>query len=147
MKTDLNHRLARPVVLTLLISLATLSGMKADTPLEKNMERMKKACQELSLGLEKPQENSQATYLTLAGIIKTSAIEARDLVPKSAAALPPDQKAAMIKSYKESMGVFVGSVDGLIQNIKDSKWEEARKDIVGLKNEMKDGHREFRKDK
>jgi soluble cytochrome b562 len=60
--------------------------------------------------------------------------------------MPPDQKAEMGKSYQADMDGFVVSVDGLIRNLRDSKWDEARKDIANLKNEMRDGHREFRKD-
>ena len=60
--------------------------------------------------------------------------------------LPPDQKTALVKSYRESMDDFVGSVDALINNIQGAKWDEARKDLSLLKSEMKDGHREFRKD-
>ena len=52
----------------------------------------------------------------------------------------------MVKFYQADMDGFVVSVDGLIRNLRDSKWDEARKDIANLKNEMRDRHREFRKD-
>ncbi|MEI6789210.1 MAG: cytochrome b562 [bacterium] len=107
---------------------------------------MKKAYKELSLRLEKPQESGQGAYVALAESIKASAIQAREFVPKLAAKLPPDQKAAMVKSFQADMDQLVASVDGLIRNLKESKWDEARKDIANLKNEMRDGHREFRKD-
>jgi hypothetical protein len=41
---------------------------------------------------------------------------------------------------------FVDSVDRLIGNIGAGKWDETLKDMSGLKSEMKDGHREFRKE-
>ena len=132
--------------MVLVASLATLSWMKADSPLEECMQHMKKAYKELSLGLEKPQESGQSAYLSLAQSIKTSALQAREFVPKLAAKLPPDQKAAMVKAYQADIDGLVVSLDGLIRNLKDSKWEEARKDMANLKNEMRDGHREFRKD-
>ena len=131
----------------MLVVLLTMPfGMKADSPLENSMEHMKKAYKELSIGLEKPQASSQSAYLALAGTIKSSALQAREFIPKLAVSLPPDQKAAMVKSYRESMDNFVVSVDGLIENLKAEKWDEARKDAANLKNEMRDGHREFRKD-
>ena len=146
MKTSFRPRFAHAAILLLALSLATLTVASADSPLEKCMERMKKAYKSLSLGLEKPQESSQSTYVALAETIKSSAIESRDFVPKQAEKLPPDQKAAMVKSFREDLNDFVGSVDGLIQNLKAGKWEEARKDMANLKNEMKDGHRDFRKE-
>ena len=146
MKTALKFRLSHPALLVLVASLATLSWVKADSPLEECMQHMKKAYKDLSLGLEKPQESGQSAYLSLAESIKTSALKAREFVPKLAAKLPPDQKAAMVKSYQADMDGFVASVDGLIRNLKENKWDEARKDIANLKNEMRDGHREFRKD-
>ena len=146
MKTVLKFRLSHPALMVLVASLATLSWMKADSPLEERMQHMKKAYKELSLGLEKPQESGQSAYLSLAQSIKTSALQAREFVPKLAAKLPPDQKAAMVKAYQADIDGLVVSLDGLIRNLKDSKWEEARKDMANLKNEMRDGHREFRKD-
>ncbi|MEI8309379.1 MAG: cytochrome b562 [Verrucomicrobiota bacterium] len=146
MKTASRPRFAHPAILLLALSLATLSVASADSPLEKCMERMKKAYKALALGLEKPQESNQSTYVSLAETIKSSATESRDFVPKLAESLPPDQKTAMVKSFREDMDSFVVSVDGLIQNLKASKWEEANKDMANLKNEMRDGHREFRKD-
>ena len=146
MNTASKPRLVHSAILMLVLSLVTLSVAKADSPIEKHMEHMKKAYKELSLGLENPQESNQAAYLTLAETIKSSALQARDFVPELAAKLPPDQKAAMVKSYRESLDDFVVSVDGLIKNLKGGKWDEARKDAANLKNEMRDGHREFRRD-
>jgi len=126
--------------------MAALTFAIADSPLEMSMQQIKKAYKDLSLGLDKPLETNKDIYLSLAGTIKSSALKARDLVPEMAGKLPPDQKTALVKSYRESMDDFVGSVDALINNIQGAKWDEARKDLSLLKSEMKDGHREFRKD-
>lgn len=126
-------------------SLAALAVAAAGTPLEKNMERMKKAYRELSLGLEKPQDGNQSAYVSLAETIRAAALESRDLVPALAANLPPDKKEAMVKAYRADMEDFVGSVDTLIGHLKAGNWAESRKDMANMKNEMKDSHREFRK--
>lgn len=44
------------------------------------------------------------------------------------------------------MDDLIAGIDALIQNIQAAKWDEARKDISALKSDMKDGHREFRKE-
>jgi soluble cytochrome b562 len=146
MKSSLTTRMLRPATLMIVLSIATLCWAKADTPLDGAMEQMKKAYKALSLGLETPQASNQDSYVSLAGTIKSSALKARDLVPELAAKLPPEEKAAMVKAYREAMDDFVVSVDALINNLKDAKWDEARKDMASLKSEMRDGHREFRKD-
>jgi len=139
-------RFPRPALLLLVFWLAALAGAKTDSPLEMSMQQIKKAYKDLVAGLDKPIETNKATYLSLAGTIKTSAMKARELVPEMAAKLPPDQQAAMVKSFRESMADFLVSVDALIKNIQDAKWDEARKDLSLLKSEMKDGHREFRRE-
>ena len=138
--------LPHSALLLLVFWMAALAGAKADSPLEKSMQQMKKAYKDLGAGLDKPLESNKETYLSLAETIKSSALKARDLVPEMAGKLPPDQKASMVKSYRESMDDFVGSVDALIKNIQDAKWDEARKDLSLLKSDMKDGHREFRRE-
>ena len=139
-------RLPCPALFLLVFWLAALAGAKADSPLEMSMQQIKKAYKELALGLDKPVDSNKDTYLSLAGTIKSSAMKARELVPEMAGKLPPDQKGAMVKSYQESMDDFVGSVDALIKNIQDAKWDEARKDLSLLKSDMKDGHREYRRE-
>ena len=110
------------------------------------MKQMGKAYKELSQRLSKPVDSDKSVYLALAETLKSAALSARDLVPEAATKLPEDQKAAMVKSYRESMEDFVDSVDRLIGNIGAGKWDETLKDMSGLKSEMKDGHREFRKE-
>ena len=136
----------RLAALLLFCSLFALPGLQADTTLEKSMKQMGKAYKELSQRLSKPVDSDKSVYLALAETLKSAALSARDLVPEATTKLPEDQKAAMVKSYRESMEDFVASVDRLIGNIGAGKWDETLKDMSGLKSEMKDGHREFRKE-
>ena len=136
----------RPALLLIVCWMATLACVRADSPLELSMKQMKKAYKELSTDLEKPLDSEKGNYVTLAETLKSSAQKARDLVPEAAAELPADKKAAMVKSYRESMDDLITGIDSLIQNLQAAKWDEARKDISALKSDMKDGHREFRKD-
>ena len=136
----------RPALLLIVCWMATLACVRADSPLELSMKQMKKAYKELSTDLEKPLDSEKGNYVTLAETLKSSAQKARDLVPEAAAELPADKKAAMVKSYRESMDDLITGIDSLIQNLQAAKWDEARKDISALKSDMKDGHREFRKE-
>lgn len=136
----------RPALLLIVCWMAALACVRADSSLELSMKQMKKAYKELAANLDKPQEADKGNYLTLAETLKSSAQKARDLVPEAAEELPADKKAAMVKSYRESMDDLIAAIDSLIQNIQAAKWDEARKDISALKSDMKDGHREFRKE-
>jgi hypothetical protein len=127
-----------------LFTLASFTVAKGDTPLEGSMKKISKAYKQLALDLKQPLDANKGDYLALANTIKTESQTARALVPKKAAALPPDQQATMVTAYQKSMDDFSASVDVLIQEITDSKWDDANKQIAALKMEEDDGHKAFR---
>jgi soluble cytochrome b562 len=131
-------------VLISLFALTVSTAVKADTPLEISMKHMSKAYKQLALDLQQPQDANKSDYLTLAGTLKTAAENARGLVPKKAAALPTDQQTTMVTAYQKSMDDLIKSIDALTQDLQGSQWDEARKIMASLKQQMMDGHKAFR---
>ncbi len=133
------------VTLFCLLCLATFSFSNgATTPLESSMKKMGKAYKQLSLDLKTPQDAGKPDYLALAATLKSEAQTARGFVPAKAAALPPDQQAAMVAAYQKSIDELSASIDVLSQEIQDGKWADATKQIDTLKQQMFAGHKEFR---
>jgi soluble cytochrome b562 len=145
--TSFPLRTLRLVASFLLLAAFCAGGGRAiaDTPLEISMQHMKKAYKELSLDLQQPQDSAKPDYLNLAAALKAEGLKARADVPKIADGMTADQKAAMVTAYQKSMDTFVQSVDVLSQDLQQSQWDAARKQMDLLKQEMIDGHKQFRK--
>jgi len=139
----MNSRFFIPVLIGLFCLTSSVTA-NADTALEISMKQMSKAYKELALDLQQPLDANKSDYLALTGTLKTSAQTARGLVPKKAAALPPDQQAVMVTAYQKSMDNLVQSIDGLTQAIQNSQWDDARKIMADIKQQMMDGHKAFR---
>jgi len=130
--------------LVCLLSLATFSIARAETPLETSMKHIAKAYHQLVTDLKAPQDASKADYVALATTMKTEAQTARGLVPKKAADLPADQQATMVTAYQKSMDDFSAAIDVLIQDLQAGQWDAANKQLAALKMQEDDGHKKFR---
>ena len=117
---------------------------KADTPLETAMKQMSSAYKELSFDLQQPHDENKVHYLALTATLKTEAQTSLGLVPKKVATLPVDQQAAMVKAYQKSMGDLIQWIDLLTQDIQNSQWDDARKVMAAIKQQMTYGHKDFR---
>jgi hypothetical protein len=116
----------------------------ADTPLETSMKHMSRAYKALSFDLQQPSDAHRGDYLQLAGELKTEAQTSRGLVPKKVDTLPADQQGAMVKAYQKSMDNLSRWIDLLTQDIQSSHWDEARKVMAAIKQQMISGHKDFR---
>lgn len=139
----MKSRLFLPVPVLLLYA-ALFVAAHAKTPLETSMKKMSSAYKELNLDLQQPTDADKAHYLQLAGTMKTEAQTSRTLVPKKAGALPADQQATMVKAYQKSMDDLIQGIDALTQDLQNSQWDDARKVMAALKQQMMQGHKDFR---
>jgi Cytochrome b562 len=124
--------------------LAIFATANADTLLETAMKQMSSAYKELSFDLQQPHDDNKAHYLALAGTLKTEAETSRGLVPKKVATLPADQQGAMVKAYQKSIDGLIRWIDSLTQDIQKSQWDDARKIMGAIKQQMIYGHKDFR---
>jgi soluble cytochrome b562 len=133
-------------VVTLLLYLSAFAAANADTdtPLEIAMRRMSGAYKELSFDLKQPSGANKLHYLALAGTLKAQAQTSRRLVPEKAEALPASQQAAMVKAYQQRIDYLIEWIDSLAQDIQKSQWDEARKAMAAIRQQMIYGHKDFR---
>ena len=128
-----------------LISLALVSAVRAETPLEISMKHIAKAYHQLVADLKQPVDASKPDYLALAATMKTETEKARGFVPKKAAELPADQQAAMVTAFQKSIDDLSASIDVLSQDLQAGQWDAANKQLATLKMQEDDGHKAFRK--
>ena len=108
------------------------------------MKQMSRAYKELALDLQQPHDGEQEHYLALVLALKNGAETSRGLVPQKAAALAPAQQAAMVKAYQKSLDDLMRWIDALSQDIQNREWDDARKVMAAIKQQMTYGHRDFR---
>jgi len=125
-------------------SLFVANGAWADTALDKSMQQLGKAYKELANDLKQPDETKKSEYLALAATMKDQAKAAHDLEPKLAKTLPPDQRDNMTASYRKDMDKFAQDIDGLSDALNQAKWDDARKLMETLKQDMFSGHKQYR---
>jgi cytochrome c556 len=136
-----------PLLPVVVIFFVAAHGAWAGTGLEQSMKQMAGAYRELSDDLKQPQDAGKDQYLALAATIKDQAKAAHDLVPKLAQSLPADQRDAMVQAYQKDMDQFMQNVDSLSDALKNGKWDDARELMTTLRQEMVDGHKQYRAQK
>ena len=139
----MNARSFIPALIALSYFIVVVAA-NASTQLESAMKQMSSAYKELSFDLQQPHDANKDHYLALAGTLKAEARTSLGLVPKKADTLPADQQGAMVKAYQKSMGDLIQWIDSLTQDIQNSQWDDARKVMATIKQQMTYGHKDFR---
>ncbi len=127
--------------------LAPVFGQEAPqgkTPLEAVMRQMGVTFKSLGTDLKQPQDEAKGDYLKLVQALREESVKSRDLAPKAAALLPADQQPAFVEAYRKDMDKFIASVDVLGAAVQEGRWDDARKTLDDLKQQMGDGHRAYR---
>jgi cytochrome c556 len=138
---------AFPLFLMGVLLFMTADDAGAGTALEQSMKQMGTAYKELSDDLKQPQDAGKDQYLALVATIRDQAKMARDQTPRLAQTLPADQRDAMVQAYQKDMDKFMQDVDSLGDALKNSQWDDARKLMGALSQEMFDGHKQYRAQK
>lgn len=137
----------KSTVASLLCFLFLSIAVQADTPLEKKMDAMKKQYKELSKSLEAPVEEQKEKYQKSAETLRDLMKESRTLSPEKAETIPADKRAAFIEGYQKAMDQSITTLDNLIKAIQASNWTEAKAEFNKLKEQQKEGHKEYRSEK
>ncbi|MCE0523461.1 MAG: cytochrome b562 [Methylacidiphilales bacterium] len=132
------------ITLFCLFCMANFSSAMAGAPLEASMKLMSIAYKQLALDLKQPTDAGKPDYLALAATMKKESLTARGLVPKKVANLPADQQAAMVADYQKSIDALGVTIDALTQDLQNSQWDDATKQMAAIKQQMSNGHKKFR---
>jgi soluble cytochrome b562 len=133
-----------PLALRSMALLSSATIRAADTPLEGQMDVMKKAFKALAKSMEAPVATEQKTYLEEIAKLHDAAVKARELTPDKATQIPEAERPAFLKAYVQQMDVTIAAIDGLQKAVAAADWPAAQKQIGDLKQDQKKGHTEFR---
>ena len=134
-----------PAVLALLAILPA-APVRADSPLGKQMGKMKSANRDLKAALEAPSDARKPEYLALVAKLRAAAVASKELTPRKAAEIPAGDRDKFLEEYRKAMDDLVALIDELQQSIAEGKWEDANEQMALIKQAQREGHEEFRSD-
>ena len=129
-----------------LLSVALGQAVQADTPLEKQMNQMRRSFKELKKAMEAPVEADKQKYLGWVADLKKAAEESKTLEPEKTERVPVEQKTAFLEGYRSKMEEMIGQIDQLGQAIEAGKWAEAKSLIGQINQVQREGHGKYRSD-
>jgi soluble cytochrome b562 len=112
------------------------------TPLGKKMSAINTAFKAVGRQIDDPSKN--AATLEQIAIIETNAKAAMALEPEKKGQVPAADQAKFMAGYKDGMKALLVTVDKLKTAVKAGKNTEAVAIIDEMKQEQKDGHKEYR---
>ena len=116
------------------------------TELGEHMEKVGGAFRRLNKQVADPAKNEDS--LKQVHIIRTNAEAVLNLKPEKMADIPEADRAAFLAKYQEQMKKFIGDVEKLEAALKAGKNDEATVLVKKtMKQDMDEGHKEFRKKK
>ena len=139
MKSPLRHPLL--IVLSILTCAATL---RADSPLESQMDKMKYAFRGLRTALEAPVDSDRDKYVALVDKLREASVKSKDLEPEKTETIPDDKRAEFLEGYRQSMDDLIALIDQLKGQLAAGDWDAARGQIDLINQSQRDGHKEFR---
>jgi soluble cytochrome b562 len=116
----------------------------ADSPLEIQMNQMRKSFRELKKAMAAPAEADKQKYLVWVADLKSAAEASKTMEPEKTSKVPSEQKTAFLEGYRRKMDELTEEIDSLGKAIEAGKWEEA-KALVGQINQVqREGHQKYR---
>lgn len=112
------------------------------TPLGKKMSAMNTAFKAVGRQIEDPSKN--ASTLAQLDIIETNAKAALAMDPEKKAKVPAADQAKFVAGYQAGMKEFLVTVEKLRAAVKAGKNAEALAIIDAMKDQQRDGHKEYR---
>jgi len=120
------------------------SGLQADSPLETQMNKMRRSFKELKKAMEAPVEADKQKYLGWVADLKKASEEAKTMEPEKAEKVPADQQKAFLEGYRSKMEESIELTDELGKAIEAGKWTEAKALIGQINQVQREGHSKYR---
>lgn len=132
---------------SLLLAIALVAPLHADSPLEKKMETMKRAFKELKVGLQDPAKADKAKLIAAADKLRQAAVDSKNYEPEKTKEIPADKRAEFLAGYKQEMDELIEQIDELKTYLNEGKWAEASEQLTAINQAQRDGHKEYRSEK
>ena len=135
----------RLLIQILALGLFFLPGfLQADSPLEIQMNKMRRSFKELKKAMEAPVEADKQRYLGWVADLKKASEAAKTMEPEKTEKIPADQQKTFLEGYQSKMEESIELTDELGKAIEAGKWAEA-KTLIGQINQVQsEGHNKYR---
>jgi len=130
--------------LVFLAALAFCFSVHADSPLEKQMNQMRRSFKELKKAMDAPVEADKQKYLGWVADLKKASEEAKTMEPEKTEKVPSDQQKAFLEGYRSKMEESIELTDELGKAIEAGKWAEAKTLIGQINQVQREGHSKYR---
>jgi len=130
--------------LVFLAALAFCFSVHADSPLEKQMNQMRRSFKELKKAMDAPVEADKQKYLGWVADLKKASEEAKTMEPEKTEKVPADQQKAFLEGYRSKMEESIELTDELGKAIEAGKWAEAKALIGQINQVQREGHSKYR---
>lgn len=124
--------------------MACAAPLRADSPLETQMDEMKYAFRGLRTGLQEPVDADKDKYVSLAEQLRDAAVKSKDYEPEKTGNIPADKRAEFLEGYRQSIDDLIALIDQLKTQLAAGDWAAARSQIDLINQSQRDGHKEFR---
>ena len=131
-------------LLAILLSVALGQALQADSPLEKQMNQMRRSFKELKKAMEAPVEADKQKYLGWVADLKKASEEAKTMEPEKTEIVPADQQKAFLEGYRSKMEESIELTDELGKAIEAGQWAEAKALIGQINQVQREGHGKYR---
>lgn len=121
------------------------SGKEPETELGKNMEKMQGAFRRLGRLVKDASKNEDS--LKQIAIIREHAEASAKLEPERKALVPADKQEKFVADYRAKMKSFLADLGKLEAAIKAGNNAEAETLLATVKQDQKEGHKDFKKEK
>jgi soluble cytochrome b562 len=120
------------------------NDLRADSPLEKQMNQMRRSFKELKKAMEAPVEADKPKYLGWVADLKKASEEAKAMEPEKTEKVPAEEQKAFLEGYRSKMEESIELTDELGKAIEAGKWAEAKGLIGQISQVQREGHKKYR---
>jgi len=143
MHASMNTRLRRTCLFALVV-LSVSTPLRAETPLEEQMDAMKAAFRSIKSALEAPVDADKDKYVASAEELKSAAVKAKEFDPKKLGEIPEGDRAQFLTDYRQSIDQLVALIDQLKTQLAAGDWDAARAQMRLINRAQGEGHEKFR---
>lgn len=134
----------RRTCLFVFLSFSVSTLLRAETPLEEQMDVMKAAFRSIKTALETPVDADKNKYVASAEELKSAAVKAKEFNPKKLSEIPDGDREQFLADYQESIDQLVALIESLKTQLAAGDWDAARAQMRLISRAQGDGHEKFR---
>lgn len=130
-----------------LFALAILSlsaSLRAETPVQEQMNTMKGAFRSLKAAMEAPVDADKDKYVASADVLKSATLKAKGFDPRKLGEIPEKDRKQFLADYRQSIDNLVGLIDQLKTQLAAGDWDAARAQIRLISRAQGEAHEKFR---